>query len=107
MSKDLGKAGASYARSARDREARLRAAKDVLQGVYSYLSKVSDKVSDSGPEVTKLAAFLVDYSYEASRWSLARQQIGTIIDGLDRLALGFLVWPYRGSKIAHRARCIP
>lgn len=84
LGKDLTKAGVTYARSARDHEARLRAAKDVLQGAYAYLSKVGDKVGDSGPEAIKLAAFLVDYSYEASRWSLARQRIGAIIDGMDR-----------------------
>ena len=84
LGEDLGKVGVSYARSARDHEAKLRAAKDALQGAYAYLSKVSDKVGDSGPEAAKVAAFLVDYSYEASRWSLARQQIGVIIDGMDR-----------------------
>lgn len=84
LTQDLAKAGVSYARSTRDREAKLRAAKDVLQGAYAYLSKAGDKITDSGPEAVKLAAFLVDYSYEASRWCLARQQIGAIIDGMDR-----------------------
>ena len=31
-----------------------------------------------------LAAFLVDYSYEATRWTLARRQINAIVDNLDK-----------------------
>jgi len=84
LQKDLAKAAWDYATSPRDREARLKAAQDVLQGAYSFLSKASQEITESGPDAVKLAAFLTDYSYEATRWNLARTEINRIVDNMDR-----------------------
>jgi len=81
---ELGKSGVDYAESAHQRQDRLAAAQAVLQAGYDFLSdaKTKLKLSEHGAEATALATFVVNYGYEATRWSVANAQIRTIIDGL-------------------------
>jgi len=81
---DLAKGTWDYATGPKDREAKLRAAKDVLQAAYSALSDLHKKVGEHGPVILSLTSYLVDYSYEATRWNVARTQMNRIIDNMDR-----------------------
>jgi hypothetical protein len=83
---DLAKSGLGYTESAHQRQKRLEAAQAVLEAGYGFLSdaKTKLKISEHGPTFTALASFGVNYSYEAIRWGISKQQVDMIIDGLGR-----------------------
>jgi hypothetical protein len=83
LQKDLSKTGLDFATSSGDGQARLEAARASLQSSYEYLSEVSDKFTRSGNQYTALGNYLVNYSYQATRWEISRRQIKMIHDNLD------------------------
>jgi Tetratricopeptide repeat len=82
LSIELAKTGAEYARSPRDREAKLQAAQSLLKGAYGFLSEYKDDFSDIGGPATGLGIFLTSYAEQATRWNLARGQINMINNNL-------------------------
>ena len=69
----------------KDVAANLELARNCLLDLHGILKDLRpDKISKDGPPATALASFLVDYSYQVSRWTVEREQIRIITDNLDR-----------------------
>jgi Tetratricopeptide repeat len=83
LQKELAKAGKDYAKSSGDRQARLQAAHAVLKSSYDFLSEYDEKISKVGGPAIALASYLTDYGEQATRWNIARGQIGMINDNLN------------------------
>ncbi len=84
LQKELTAAGKDYAKSPRDREAKLRAAHSVLKGAYDFLGEHNDKISKVGGPATGMANYLINYSLQATKWEVSRRQIKMIHENLDK-----------------------
>jgi len=69
----------------KDVAANLDLARNCLLDLYDLVQDLKpDRISDGGPPAAALASFLVDYSYQVSRWTVEREQIRILTDNLDR-----------------------
>lgn len=73
-----------YLKSPEDTQANLQMARTYLVEVYGIVSDIDpEEFTAVGVPAVSLVNFLVDYSYQVSRWAAARRQIRIISDNLD------------------------